>query len=266
MTMCEFSTRFSRTALRVLKISVIVVLGWVVLPASHAGDPVERSAREWDAMIDSLANHNPPPQLWRFVNRTDFDSNIVPFFPVDYDWDEQARIRAALFPLAHGSSEVLWERLVKHSDDKRYALTTRSNMDDYSNWSVGRLCRMIANRRLYFVSRMHSDPKSGERPDVFFDLGIENLAKWRNDRSGKSLYELQIEVCETALKQVPQQKEISDQARHRIGEDIKMMIAKLEQTKNPFFFERSMDSYGYFNKEKAKSARAIIPRLIPTKE
>lgn len=104
----------------------------------------------------------------------------------------------------HG--EDAWQELVGHLDDGRYSITFNASATsgDAYNWSVGQVCRQIilsylTDGYLHHVHRM--DKPSYRRLRDFVHDG-KALKAWCVKRSGKPLFELQIEVAQWALAEL----------------------------------------------------------------
>jgi len=211
---------------------------------------MEPGNKEIAAMVAALANQNSAPAL---IKRR---SIAVPIFSPEYDWDEAKRVRKAFLTVVRSESVELWEELVKHLDDKRYSVTMC--IDDGPNafnFTVGSLCRIVAESRLILVSRIHSDPTSRDRPDVYIDVGIEDIAKWRKERPKKSLSELQIEVCEKAISTIQMNAELSDKVKAIESERIRRTISQIKETKKPTFHKLLWEGYEFFDSALADQLR-----------
>ena len=152
----------------------------------HSADGLEPKM-----VIDALANKNPQPEYVN--NRPVFDSN--------FDWNEHGRVWDLLTTLAR-NAEVLFPQLVEHMDDTRYCTTVKFNVGGGSqNWTVGRACRILLTRTLSAAYYQHLTPQSVaiyaqmRSPDI----ASSELVEWCEKRSGKQLFQLQIEVCELAI-------------------------------------------------------------------
>jgi len=210
---------------------------------------MEPGNKEIAAMVAALANRNPVPEL---IKRR----RAVPIFSPEYDWDEAKRVRKAFYAIVRSESVELWEELVKHLDDKRYSITLC--LDDGPgafNFTVGRICRIVAEDRLILVSRIHSDPDSRDRRDVYIDVGIEDIAKWRKERAKKSLAELQIEVCEKAISTIQMNADLSDKVKSAECERIRQTISKIKETKKPQFHKLLWEGYEFFDSAMAERLR-----------
>jgi len=200
-------------------------------------------------MIDAMANRNPAPALVKDGN------TILPLFPRDYDWDEQSRVRKAFVAVARNDDPKLWERLVEHFDDHRYALTMCDDGSDAENYSIGHLCRIVAEFRLFFALRQKSNAESAGRPDIYLDVDIKDTAKWRKQNSGKKLYELQIIVCENAIKSLREARDIPRGSKPRIRKELESHISRLKETKKPLSFRVALGGFEFFNAGRAEHIR-----------
>jgi hypothetical protein len=202
-------------------------------------------------MINALVNRNPQPTLVKFGYAEE------PLFAPDYDWEEQRRVRTAFTAITREESPELWEQMLKHLNDQRYAITMRNNGPNASNYSVGDLCKLVTSARLLFASAWHSDPDSHDRNDVWLNLGVNHLARWRAERAEKNLCELQIEICERALVEVDRMKDkdLPARAKPPIREKLRAWVNELRRTKRPLFFRPLMDGFEYFNAAQAKRLR-----------
>jgi hypothetical protein len=215
-------------ALAALSLIAVVFLG-------HAAgeQKAERDAKAVAKMVEDIASRNKAPKIVDLPNEW---PRKVPRFPKSYDWKEQERVYKALAKLYKDTSVELWEELVRKAGDRRYSLTIVSQQSGNSrNDTVGNVCRRLAYDRLIDVFQRHM-PAWPERCGwtVRLDVGIEDLAAWRKKRNDKSLYQLQIEVCERALKEVQKVKGISQEMKDEARKKIKSEIKKLTRTKRPF--------------------------------
>jgi hypothetical protein len=210
--------------------------------------------RNPQTMIAALASSAKAPELKRHRGQ------VVPVFPVDFDWDEQRRVERAFFTLLEDNRTELWEELLKHFDDSRYALTMCRGGNPVRNFTVGDLCRFLAERRVHFASGLHSDPNSRGRPDIYLELGIDDLEKWLRQRPGKSLVDLQIEICEKALMAVAD-KNLTPEARDKFTQRVRMQLSELRTTGQPIFTAVSPDHFDFFNEARAAEIRDDVAPL-----
>ncbi len=202
---------------------------------NDTGEPVAKGdPNEAAKMVDAIVNRNQEPKL---VNRPSGWPREIAMFPESYDWAEDARVLRALDKLFQDRTLALWEELVRRGDDPRYCVTLVSvQNEDAQIISVTGVCFRLAYSHLVDVFKQHlpvSEDADGRK--IALDIGIENLAEWRKKRANKSLYELQIEVCENALSQVSKAKGVSEDDEALARGKIKGEIARLKRTKQPFF-------------------------------
>jgi hypothetical protein len=212
---------------------------------------------DYDAMISALGNKNVPPALVDV-------RGVEPLFPADYDWDEERHIQGVWGGIwAHLRKDPqMWEHLLDHFDDKRYALT----MDDGSGhlariYSVGELCEWGAKRLLNVGNYIpHVDRRHRKLLSVYVTPG--DIRQWRKERAEMQLYELQIELCKVGLARVNtllEREELPKVVRARLEERIDIMQAKietLESTKKPIVTGMPFEGREVFNQHKAKRIRA----------
>jgi hypothetical protein len=152
--------------------------------------------RQIDRMIDAMASRNKAPQMVRVSSYDD----LAPLVSRDYDWSEQDRVRKAVLVVRADGSDEMWWRLRDHIGDNRYAWTVVFDGDVQSdNVSVGEICSAITGARLYAAVSRHLKV-SGRMPSVFY----LKVASGKNEtkRPSRPLYELQIEACEEAIRQI----------------------------------------------------------------
>jgi hypothetical protein len=164
-------------------------------------------------------------------------------------------VRRLYLDLATIESEALWEEFLKHMDDDRYSLTIGSGQGLATNWSVGNLCFQLACDRLLMA--FYGDlPKQDEGRPLVPDLDIwEALAAWRKERETKSLYELQIEVCQLAIDKLMQEPDLSAAEKREVRKKIGRRIAALKEAKKPVFWKPSFDAYDWYDADEARRIR-----------
>ncbi|HEY7424043.1 MAG TPA: hypothetical protein VH682_07390 [Gemmataceae bacterium] len=208
----------------------------VLLPvpcASAGGAEAKRDAKEAAKMVEAIANRNKAPKI---VKRRTFLPREVPLYPKDYDWKEEERVHEAIAKLEENMSVELWDALVQKTNDRRYctASYSGSSADVYID-SVGTICQELAYDRLCYVFEKHlpSLPPHG-RP-FYLENVWEDLIAWRRERKNKSLYQLQVEVCEIALRELPKVnvERVSDEEKAEARKKIEAEIAKLRRTNRP---------------------------------
>jgi hypothetical protein len=155
------------------------------------------------AMVEALVNHNPPPKLVDKARPLVFDPK--------YDTRESKRAWHAFKELIPHAEEA-WPELVRHLDDERYSATFLSPSDAVHVATVGEMCHMIIERNLEVAYFRHFNLGSMdvavalERPEMV--RGTKELKAWCEARSSKKLYELQIEACQWAIKELNKNQEI----------------------------------------------------------
>jgi hypothetical protein len=149
------------------------------------------------ALVESLASRNRQP---RHVGE-----EHDPIFDPKFDWQEDARAWRAIKAVAEHAEEV-WPELVSHLGDDRYCVTYESFSEYNYDLTVGEVCREIIIRNLasgYFgsVKPSRKEPYLRlEHPDFLPES--RSLREWCEERRGKKLYELQIELCEWAAAEL----------------------------------------------------------------
>jgi hypothetical protein len=250
-----------RWACPVIILCALGLLGAAALGEEGRGPAAKREAKRVAKMVDALANRNKPPKLVT-RRRPDLWPRRLPLYPEGYDWKEERRVHRALDALLADRTAELWEELVRRWDDEPYCVVVMDgSMDDAFVVSVGSVCRNLAHDRLVGVFRRHlpDNPYGDGRPlrlDVGFDA--RDLASWREVRAKKSLYELQVEACEEAVRQLAKVKGLSKEERAKARKKIEAEVARLRRAKRPDlpkFPEHYLKTY---NAKDAKVARKAI--------
>jgi hypothetical protein len=214
-------------------------------------------------MLDVLANRNKPPKLVLPSSQKHEIRKLakwVPLFPQDYDWKEQDRVVKALNHLRNNMTVDWWEELVRTKDDPRYSLTIISpDTGSASNWTVGDFCHFLGYMCLVDVVRRDWPKKRDRR--IGLGLGIRDLTEWRKERMHKSVYELQIELYERALAQLPTVKYISQEQKEATRKKIESAIEKLKRTKQPIFLNYPLfGKASLYTPAKAKRIRKMLAK------
>jgi len=245
----------------------------------------ERSRTKFDAgsdanrLVEALANRNPKPKLVdsRGLDRFFLDG-VVPLFDKKYDCKEQDRVLAATEAVATNKSPEVWESLVAHLDDRRYWLTLADEagageFGAAENYCVGDYCTKLAYSQLMFpVERNQSiirGRSSDEKPKPRAVLPVpfgNDLRQWRKSHSGKTFYELQIEICKGAIDALPGLTGPSAQDKVKFREQIKSEIEHLRKTKTGLFggdgYARAFsgERYNRFDAERAMEIRGAYEK------
>ena len=223
----------------------------------------KQAAKHATKLVDAIANRNKPPEL---IGRENRFPEVLPLFPEDYDWREDERVFKALKRLWADTSVELWEGLARrHKKDARYCLTVRTAGDNAKILSIGDICDSLAYGRLVDVFTWHLPPAPGkESGPIYLDVGIgdKGLAEWRKERANKPLYELQIEVCENALRALAKEKDLEEKEKKVLRKKIEDEIAKLRSTKQPVMRKYNWfdDDYRLYTAAQAKEDRQELKR------
>jgi hypothetical protein len=220
--------------------------------SQQSEEKMDERATRLSTMVQSLVNRNAAPTLVRVPG------GRMALFSDDYDWTEQARINKVLHVLNMEGREDLWEVLLEHSDDKRYAITVRYDREA-SNWSVGEVCTQLVIARLEGAYRQHlvesNNPSKLASVDLRSGVDRTQLKQWREARKEKALYELQVEVCENALSDLRNVHDASDTEKAQMRKKIEAEIRKLESSKQPVFLNLGNPELDLYTPELAKSVR-----------
>ena len=220
--------------------------------------PESKRTRELERLIDAIASRSIPAGLP--------DNGYPPDkYPKDYDLKEQKRVREAVWALSQDASNDLWSRLVSHFDDKRLSiLVTFVGQENtvVSRWSVGEICQRVARGKAICAYLQHLPPLRTEQlgalqispqsNDVLCEfsqhrlhrpqpLDVTTYRAWCQGRKAKPLYEIQVELCEWAVKGV--ETDFSDgrepinvspeKAKKEFLTAVKREIESLRKTKKP---------------------------------
>ncbi len=235
-TRCSLRRRWMHRALMIGSLSLLaaVVLGRATGgPAEKEPTKGRTTAKQVAQMVEAIANRNKPPKI---VRRDRVCPSRFPLYPKDYDWKEEERVGEALTKLEEDTSVELWEALVQKANDRRYCFASYSfSSADVEMNSVGGICYGLAYSRLchVFMKHLPSYPPHGS-PIQMWDV-IKDFPTWRKARKDKALYQLQIEVCEIALRELPKLRaiEVSDKEKAETRKKIQAEIAELRRSKKP---------------------------------
>jgi hypothetical protein len=240
-----------------LSIGILALVGgaWV---GPAAEPPAHRDAKAVARLIDDLANRKPPPPLLKDPSG---GNKEIPLFPEDYDWDEQNRVRRALAELNDETTVEAWEELVKRIGDKRYCLTVKDETSGiYTNghWTVGSFCQFLARKKLICVYQQHLKEGPGVHRPWGLDIGLDGpnaLAEWRKKRMDRSFAELQVEVCERALRALPRREGIPQSQKDWARRSIEGELEQLKRTKRPVLRRTSLGPNGFYSAKNARECR-----------
>jgi hypothetical protein len=220
-----------------------------------AGPSTER-ARELERLIDDLAFRNPP--------NADAQGGE---YPKGYDLKEHERVKQAVWNLSQDDSNDLWGRLVEHAEDKRFSILAKYRDPDFeetliSRWTVGQVCKSLVWRKLRCVYLQHLEPRRtravGTTDRIDSDnvlpthaqlclnrplqlLSDRDFAAWCAARKNKPLYEVQIELCECAIKDLEAgfprpgmaREDIPEEPKRKFIAAVRKEIESLKKNKKP---------------------------------
>lgn len=194
----------------------------------------EQKMRELNIMVKAIINKNAPP---RIISRRRVLPKKLPLFSKKYDWKEEERVKDAINRLLQDESVELWETFVLNANDPRYCITSYSeSSSDAIIYSVGSICGEMAYDRLCNVFAKHLPSLSPHGCPIQLESIQDDLIGWRKDRMDQSLYQLQIVVCEMAIRELPKVdiEILSHTDKNVVQKKIEAEIAELRKTKKPF--------------------------------
>jgi hypothetical protein len=235
-------------------------IGVGLLGKDTVPQPKKRDAKAVAKMVDDIASRNKPPR------EVQTRLGPRPLFPKDYDWREQSRVKVALRKLKADTTIEVWDQMLRKGGDQRYSLTYINKGDCPENLWVGYFCGSFAYLRLAGVFEQHlpPDPHNDSRA-VYLDLRIGDLVEWRKERKDKAFYELQIEVCQRALKALRKVKDISRDKKDAACKKIEAEIKKLRKTKRPIYLKTNRLGLDTYSVEDAKRFRKLYEEKIEKK-
>jgi hypothetical protein len=246
---CSF---FHWSACFVTMFYIFGLIGAVTL-GEGVGAPVEKPDPK--KMVDAIVNRNQPPKL---KSRRGLPKRVA-LYPDDYDWKEEERVRQAIDKLYQGGSPELWEELVRREDDSSYCVVlVEEQTEDAKIRSVGAICYRLASSRLTGVYQQHMPKDDVTGRWIHVDLGIPKLNEWRKERATTSLYQLQIEVCEKAIRELSKEKRVTQVDKDLAREKIEAEIKKLRETKQPVMVNVSFPSDLLYTEKVAKWVREAV--------
>lgn len=237
----------------------VVLATTIVFLALRSGDPADH-AKKPEQLINAVASLNDEPK----VIRTDDVGTTITLFSKKYDWADHKRVQAAIWDLSQDESDELWKRLTEHFDDKQYSFSYGEQGLWAETWSVGDICRAMAWDRLLcaylqFLQPGKTAPMGGDspnsvpevskdflprklqlelhKPSVFGEQssstphGPDVFGTWCKTRKDRALYELQIEMCEWAIKAVENSRIAAETPKSRFTKAVKKRIDLLRETK-----------------------------------
>jgi hypothetical protein len=226
----------------VLFASIIMVAFFYLSKNNQASDSTQGSSpketnklskSEINELFDDLVSHNPKPE----IREHDDSRRIVT--PENFTWKENLRVKKKIQCITDHVEE-LWPELVNHLEDERYSVTA-SDGESSNTFSEGDVCYKIicdtlaeahySHMRDYPMELVHY--RLGPKAMSHNDNNI-SLKEWLLQRKTKPLYELQIEKCEWAIKEMGKLKKwFSDEDYEKTVNEIDKQIGELRKTKKP---------------------------------
>ena len=212
------------------------------------------NAHELDKLIDAVASRNKEPRLvkldgWRYA-----------IFDDKFDWADQKRVQEAVWTISQNESNELLDHLMEHVADGRYSVTCEVEDPLAENWDVGSICRIMAREKLLcaylqYLEPGKTQPYGGDSMNAVPDDATEflpgrvqgelhsppqlhvaeggDMVVWYKGRKGKPLYELQIEMCEWAIKTVEDARGVAERPKKAFVAAVDKQIGELKKTKKP---------------------------------
>jgi hypothetical protein len=198
----------------------------VAVPSDSTPSPRAPSGVLATTLVKALASKNPSP---------DAEGNRgSASVPENFDWSEQERVWAVIGELMDRSEEV-WPELVEHLDDEDYCITIEVFNGAIHDWPVGIVCQEIIERNLSEAYYRKLEPQSLEVYRKLRSPRFEiELKDWCEQRKDLKLYELQIEACEWAMKELSKDDEFprtSAEQRKEWIASVETEIASLKKSK-----------------------------------
>jgi len=200
--------------------------------ATTAGRPTPAQIKTW---IAELANRDPKPFTEPYVLKPPRKANR-----------ESLRIvKSAYDKLSAHAPDVL-PALIDSLEDERYSYYQESPSGAFICHTVGQACYsiIVANIEIYRTHATVLD-RSDRPRTVHFISGMGGPKKWLSERKNRSLFEMQREAIEWALKQPkPDPQElVADEDWKKCTEELKQFYdafnraAKPVTVKNELWFE-----------------------------
>ena len=153
---------------------------------------------------------------------------------------ESERIRMQVKKILKKNEEV-WQEVVAHLKDDRHSGIVGIDAGYPRNWTVSDVCHHIISDTLSspFYKHLPGTKMNYHRFKMpSFAKDKEKLAMWCRDRKDCELYELQIEACEWAIKELESddipERDIDSPKRIELTAQIQEEIENLRKSQNAF--------------------------------
>jgi hypothetical protein len=184
-----------------------------------------------------------------------------PLFSREFDWDDQSRISEAIFALSKIQTEATWEELINCGEINSYCITLKFNGNPKGNYSVGRICRLIAVAQLgapiHEVIQKHSSSLSpGYEGYLNFKLGVieeeSGVIKWRRRNPHMEFWQLQIEYAVEVAAFI-ENENLERPLKDQLLSQIKKQIAIIRATSRPIWpSDNVLEDFASYQEETAK--------------
>jgi hypothetical protein len=196
-----------------------IVLAMCVRVTSANDKPL--SNQEMRSLVKALVSPNPEPKI----------GGSQAEYPAKYDHEAQDRVLDAWFKLQECGAAA-FPILLDSLDDDRYSFTEDGGALD-RNWTVGEACRDMIDLELQpFRTYYRFKDDDGPRiPRYIYHFKLDTpdgAKKWWKTHKDKTLRELQIEVLEWVIADLPKEKAYAE-IRTKLERD----LAKLRAGKEP---------------------------------
>ena len=244
-------SRWLWPSVAVLAIASTLAFAPCALAQPFAKAAPARRAPAMDRLIDAVASRNEAPKL-RGETRFAF-----PSFSAKFDWNDQKRVQAAAWTLSQDASNDLWGCLMEHVGDKRYSGTCEIDENfpckTRLGTSVSKLPGTLRCAQLLHLAPGKTSHYGGptfnyvsEKSRDFLPNSVQvelhyarhldsrgGLVAWYRGRKGKPLYELQIEVCQWAIKTVEDARERAEEPKKQFIAAVKKQIESRKPPESP---------------------------------
>jgi hypothetical protein len=202
--------------------SFVILLLTVIYCANTAYGEEKDDNVSAAVLLDYLVNASDAP---RISKEGDLRRVVI---NQSFKWSEQERIRDAINRVVAHIDDA-WPEVVKHLDDKRYAITTDCGGRLVRNWAVGDVCRTLCMASLNcFDSSLSKNMRSKKSDFHIDDPIVHDLNKWLAMRVSVPLDKLQIERCNWAISTIRERKVFGEAA---YIEPIQQLIESIEKEK-----------------------------------
>jgi hypothetical protein len=231
--MCGVTIRYGKLICTILATALVTDMSGRRHDAWGKEIPEEKRTREFDKLIDSLANRNPQPKI------VELDAaRWEAIFDKDYDWKEQARVVKAIQRVAEIATPEMWIRLKAHANDSRYCVTFNDQAavaDCFAtNWTVGQVCQEIGRVQVKFpVDRATQAIRVGPRTIYLPLTAVPEYPKAGETRMKVPFVDLQIKLCQQAIADLPKVAAAAKKSSRQVNTDpesLKQCRARLEAT------------------------------------